>query len=131
MKQDLKWYPHQIITRHELRNPDYVRPLQFCQLFLHQRRNRRFLVNIIVGDKAGFSLNGEVNSRNIRQFGRVGKPPNFYYQRPDSLQKLRVWTGCCGNDRFLGPFFNGGNLNGNTYLQLHDEIIPHLTVMKK
>ena len=65
MKQDLKCYPCQIVTRHELYNPDYVKRFHFCQCSLNQCRNRQFLVNIIAGDEAGFSLNGEVTCPNV------------------------------------------------------------------
>ena len=66
MKEDLKWYPCQIVTYHELLNLDYVRHFQFCQWFLSQYGNGRFLANIIVGGEAGFSMNSKVNSQNIR-----------------------------------------------------------------
>ena len=77
MKQDLKWYPYQIVTCHELRSPDYIRHFQFFQWFLNEYRNRRFLANIIVCDEAGFSLNSKVDSGNFRQYAPVGEPHNF------------------------------------------------------
>ena len=55
MKQDFKWYPYQIVTRHELCNPDYVRRYQFYEWFLNQYRDRRFLAKIIDGDEASFN----------------------------------------------------------------------------
>ena len=33
---EAKWYPYQIVTRHELLNPDYVKRFQFSQWFLNQ-----------------------------------------------------------------------------------------------
>ena len=90
MKRDLKWYLYQIVTRQELRNPDYVKRFQFCRYFFNEYRKRRFLANMIVDDEAEFSLNDEVNSRIARQYVPVGEPPNFYYQKPDLCQKLTV-----------------------------------------
>ena len=77
--------------------------------FLNQCRKRRLLTNIIVCDDAGFSLNREVRSWNVRQYAVVGEPPNFY-RRPDSRQKLTVRAGWCENVEFLGPFFIGASL---------------------
>ena len=81
MKQDLKWYPCQIVARDELHNPDYVMHFQFFQWFLNECRNRRFSANIIFGDEAGFLLNHEVDSRNVRHYAPVDEPPNFSQRR--------------------------------------------------
>ena len=34
---------------------------------------------VIIGDEAGFALNGEVNSHNVRQHAPKGHPPAFNY----------------------------------------------------
>ena len=40
---------------------------------------------------------------------------------------MSVWIGISGSGHIIGPFFYGGNLNLNAYLQvLNEEIIPRL-----
>ena len=52
------------MTRHHnLKDGDFEKHSSFCQWFLHQYKNRRFLANfIIIGDEVGFTLNGAVNN---------------------------------------------------------------------
>ena len=124
---DLRWHPYQINVRHELKDNDYPRRLQFCRWFNQQLRNPRFLANFVVGDEAGFCMNGEVNSHNVRQYAPRGEPPDFHYYRRDARAKVTVWMGICGNGSVLGPFFFDGNVDGNAYLNmLNENIIPQM-----
>ena len=60
-KKRLALDPYKMIRRHNLKDGDYERRFRFCQWFLHQCNNRRFLANFVIGDEAGFALNGAVN----------------------------------------------------------------------
>ena len=125
---DLRWHPYQISIRHELRDTDYPRRLNFCQWFNQQQRNPRFLANFVIGDEAGFGMNGEVNSHNVRQYAPRGEHPEFHFVRREERAKVTVWMGICGNGSILGPFFFNRNVDGNAYLvMLNENIIPQLT----
>lgn len=124
---DLNWHPYQINVRHELKADDFPRRLNFCQWFNQQQRNPRFLANLVIGDEAGFSMNGEVNSHNVRQYAPKGVPPEFHYVRSNERVKVTVWMGICGNGSILGPFFFNRNVDGDAYLDmLNENIIPQL-----
>ena len=82
MKHDLKWYPYQIATPHELGNPDYGKPFPFCQQFLNQCRKQALLSKYHCQGRSGISLNGEANSRSVCQYVLVGEPTNFSQKRP-------------------------------------------------
>ena len=55
-----------MIRPHNLKDCDYERRSRFCQWFLHQYKNRRFLANFAIGGKARFALNDAVNNHNVR-----------------------------------------------------------------
>ena len=101
---DLRWHPYRIRIRHELKDGDYVRRRNFCEWFSNQKRNPRFLANVVIGDEAAFCMNGEVNSHNVRQCAPRGAPPDFNYERRDERSKITVWMGICGNGALLGLF---------------------------
>ena len=85
--------------------------------------------SFIIGDEAGFSMNGEVNTHNIRQYAPKGQPPAFNFERNDSRAKLTVWAALGGNGLLVGPYFFDGNVNGIAYLRMLNEFVfPQLAV---
>ena len=99
-----------MIRRHNLKGGDYEKHSRFCQWFLHQYRNRRFLANfIIIGDEVGFTLNGAVNNHDVGMYAPANQPPDFYCNFNDNRQKLTIRVGLCRNYDMFGPFF--GNVN--------------------
>lgn len=129
VRNDLEWHPYKMHIRHQLKPNDLNRRYAFCAWFLNQCRNPRFLANLVIGDEAGFAMNGTVNTQNVRCYAPKTNPPNFNYERNEAREKLTVWAGVCGNGAVLGPFLIDGNLNGNRYLRLlNDDIIPVLEV---
>ena len=84
----------------------------------------------VIGDEAGFALNGAVNNHNVRIYVPANQVPDFHYNVNDSRQKLTVWVGLFRNGEMLGPFFFDGNVNGQSYLNLLNvEVIPSMTVL--
>lgn len=127
VKNDIKWHPFKMHIRHELKERDFARRLNFCRWFLERCYNHRFLYNVIIGDEATFSLNGKVNNHNVRMYAPKGDPPSFNYDVNNGRQKVTVWAGMCGNGTLLGPFFFEGNVTGRVYLELFNEnIFPAL-----
>ena len=79
VRQDLQWHPYRIHVRHELKQADFQRRLQFAQWFQNQCNNPRFLYNFVVGDEASFAMNGRVTTHNIRMYAPKGNPPAFNF----------------------------------------------------
>ena len=61
-----------------------------------------------MSDEANFQTNGEVNTRNIRQYAPSGNVPPFNYDRNASREKVAVWADMCGNGEFIGSFLSKG-----------------------
>ena len=81
----------------------------------------------MIGDEAGFWMNGRVSSQNVRKYAPKGNNPEFTYEVSASKLKLMVWMGVCGNGTVLGLFFFDGNVNGAKYLEmLNEEVFPQL-----
>ena len=124
---DLKWHPYKIQRRHQLLAADYQRRRQFSEWFLQQNRAPQFLPNLVIGDEAGFWMNGQVSSQNVHKYAPKGNNLEFTYEVSASKLKLMVWMGVCGNGTVLGPFFFDGNVNGAKYLEmLNEEVFPIL-----
>ena len=124
---DLNFHPYQMIRRHELRENDRVRRQAYSRWFLQQCQLQNFLQNVIIGDEATFRLNGSVNTRNIREYAPKGQPPDFFYDRLVSREKVNVWAGMCGNGTILGPFFFDVNISGRVYLNmLNEQVVPEM-----
>jgi hypothetical protein len=127
IKGDLNWHPYRIHIRHELKDQDFGRRLEFSRWFAGQCNNPRFLYNLVVGDEASFALNGRVNSHNVRMYAEKGHPPPFHFDESCTRSKLSVWAGICGNGCLVGPYFFEGNVNGRSYLEMIENfVLPHL-----
>ncbi len=59
-----------------------------------------------------------MNTQNVREYARIGQPPEFNFGVNMSRQKLTVWWGLCGNGQVVGPFLIERNVDGNRYLQM-------------
>ena len=125
---DLNLHPYTIHVRHQLQPNDYPRRLALSRWFLDKcHRDAQFLANLIIGDEAGFCLNGEVNTHNVHQYAERNHPPEFVYDRSMSMQKVTVWIGLSGSGHLFGPHFFDGNVNAQRYLDmLNDFVVPQL-----
>ena len=129
VRVDLKWHPYKIQRRHQLIPGDFQRRLQFCEWFLQKNRAPQFLPNLIIGDEAGFWMNGRVSSQNVRKYAPRGENPDFTYEVSASREKQMVWMGLCGNGTVLGPFFFEENVDSAAYLHLlNEELFPQLLI---
>ena len=109
---DIRWHPYQMHVQHELFAEDFPRRLRFAEWFNERCLRANFLDSILIGDEAGFAMNGEVNTHNVRQYAPKGQPPASNFQRNGSRAKLTVWAGLCGNGLIIGPYFFERNVNG-------------------
>ena len=123
--------PYRMHVRHELLPNDLPRRLRYSNWFNERCRNQNFLQSTIIGDEAGFALNGEVrvNSHNVREYAPKGNPPAFNFERTNSRAKLTIWAALCGNGVILGPYFFDGNVTGLAYLRMLNEFaFPQLAI---
>ena len=118
IKNDLKWHPFKILTRHQLLAADFQRRVAYSNWFERESHNPRFLRRVVIGDEACFSMNGKVSTQNVRMYAPKGDRPDFNYDVNQSREKLNVWSGICGNGCIIGPFFFEGSVTGRKYLEM-------------
>ena len=122
-KSDIKWHPYKMKVVQELKPGDYARRMRFCNWFSARAPNVRFMSSIVIGDEAVFSMDGTVNTQNIRCYAPKGQPPgDFKYEKSQSREKLHVWVGLCGNGKIIGPHFFNRNVNGRTYRDMLERV---------
>ena len=78
IEKDSRWFPYKMIRCLNLKDGNCERRSPFCQRFLRQCNKQRILANIVIGDEAGFNLNGAVNNHNVRMYASANQPPNFH-----------------------------------------------------
>jgi len=87
-------------------------------------------LKIVVGDKAGFALNGSAHTHNVAHYAPKGQPPDFKYVTPESREKVTIWAGLCDNGSIIGPCFFDENVNGVRYVDMiNDEIVPDMNTI--
>ena len=79
---DLNYHPYKICVRHELQPRDNGRRMNYSRWILAKFDEADFLAKVVIGDEAGFSMNGAVNTHNVRSYAPKGAPPDFTYDLP-------------------------------------------------
>ena len=100
---------------------DSAQRMEFCQRLLNTvEQEPRFLDNFVVSDEAIFSLNSEVNSKNVAEYAesRQGHPPNHYIDCQQGPGQVMVWAGLTRNGNIFGPHFVNGRLDTREYLRI-------------
>ena len=103
-----------MIQRQQLREGDPQQRLAFCNRFVNTTgQNPDFLDQLIVSDEAIFSLNSEINSRNVIKYAAkgAGLPPDHYVEFSQGADKVMVWIGLTRTGVVLGPYFIERNLD--------------------
>ena len=111
----------EIIRRHKLREGDPVQRLDFCnRLVTTVAQIPDFLDKLVVSDEAMFSLNSEINSRNVRKYAAKsdGHPNDHYVAYQQGEQQIMVWVGLTRQGAVLGPHFVEGNLDAREYIRI-------------
>ena len=88
---ELKWHRYKIHIRHELKEQDFARRVRFCQWFINQCQNNRFLVNVVIGDEAAFHMNGQVTTQNVRQYAPRDEQPSCNFDRNCYISFMLVY----------------------------------------
>lgn len=126
-RKDLNFHPYKMKIRHSLEAGDHVRRVDFSNWFIGQLNDPQFFDKILIGDEAGFSLNGDVYNHNMVYYAEKGNPPDFYFDHNNSREKVTVWAGLCGNGEIIGPFFFDENVNAQRYTDMiNDDVVPEL-----
>jgi len=130
IRLDLNWHPYRMRVRHQLNENDRLRRMHYSQWIIQKFQDATFLGKIVVGDEAGFAMNGRVNTHNVIQYAPKGQPPNFHFDVSASRDKVTVWAALSGNGHIIGPFFFDENVNGESYLNmLNEEVIPEMNIL--
>ena len=127
VRLDLNWLPYRMQRRHEIKDGDFARGVQYGRWFDNSFNDPGFLDSVNIGDEASFPLTGRMNTQNIVEYSTRGERTDWNYDLPGELEKVSVRAGLCGNGRVLGPFFYDFNLTGEAYVNLlNKEIVPQM-----
>ena len=110
-----------LITRQKLEEGDPVQRMAFCNRLVHTvEQSPQFLDQLIVSDEAIFSLNSEVDTRNVIKYAPYGNghPADHYVEFAQGADKVMVWVGLTGAGVALGPHFAERNLDTREYLRI-------------
>lgn len=122
-----KFHPYKMKILHQLIEDDPDRRIEFCEVMTQTiARNPSYLRNICFSDECTFYLNGFVNRQNVRYWCDEN-PHVFREGHTQFQQKLNVWIGILG-DHIVGPLFIDGNLTGELYLNMLENLIHPLIV---
>lgn len=116
-----KFHPFGIFLTQELSEMDFEKRMDFCEEMDRRMRNPEFLSHVCFSDESTFHLTGYVNRHNCRYWSDVN-PHIIREAHTQYPKKLNVWAGILGR-RLIGPFFIEGNLNGELYLDMLQNLI--------
>ena len=127
----LGFHPYKLHYRHILKPADKVKRVTMCQQVLNKfASDPTWLDNVWMSDEAVFSLNGNVNSKNVVCYSeaRSGRPENFTLENTKHADSVMPWACLAGDGRKLDlKFFEpevvdgervSGTMNGERYYKL-------------
>jgi hypothetical protein len=119
-------YPFHVQYVQALQPPlDYERRRAFREWLLQQdAAYPKFLSRVLVIDKACFTRNGILNTRNQHTWADENRH-SFQETRFQKQFAINVWAGIIG-DFLLGPYELPPRLSGASYLQFISEQLPQL-----
>ena len=108
-----------------LNEDDPDRRIEFCEWLLEESSHDPSLLDrILWTDEAIFQTNGRVNRHNCVYWSDTN--PHLIIERELNVPRVAVWGGIWSNG-VIGPFFFDGNVTGEKYLaMLEDVILPQL-----
>ena len=117
--KEIKFHPYVLVKKQKLQNRDPARRLTFCNWFRNMN-NANFLSNLIISDEAIFSMNSDVNTRNVIYYSAHGNghPDDHYVEFEQGADQVMVWMGLTGNGLVLGPHFVQGRLDTREYMRI-------------
>ena len=129
-RQDLNFHPYVMKRRHELKDTDFPRRMEYSEWLVTKFQEEDFLGKIVIGDEAAFMMNGTVSCHNVRRYAPKGEAPDFNYDVSTSREKVIVWAAVCGNGSVIGPYFFEENINGVVYLaMINGNLVEDMNVL--
>jgi hypothetical protein len=128
--KQLGFHPYKLHRRHTLKAGDKIRRVAMAQYVLNKHgTDPDWLNNVWMSDEAVFSLNGNVNSKNVVCYSekREGRPENFTIDTTKHAGSVMPWACLAGDGRKLQlKFFEPemvdgekvGTMNGDRYYKL-------------
>jgi hypothetical protein len=114
----LKVYRPQLIQ--SLSEDDFDRRVEFCEWYsIRCEAEPDFYRRILWSDEAIFKVNGLVNRHNCVYYATEN--PHVVMEKFLNTAGVMVWCGICSQG-VIGPFFFEGNVNGQKYLELLEEV---------
>ena len=92
--KEISWRPCQTCVRQQVTENDFQRRLNFCYWFVCIGQNSRFLPIVVVGDEACFSIDGTVNTCNVRMCKPKRGKPDFKFERNINTKQLPSGVEC-------------------------------------
>jgi hypothetical protein len=127
-----------MIKSHALKETDLDRRLRFANHVLNNM-SEADLINTAFSDEASFTLDGMVNSQNVRRYAKRktrgveegGRPANFRHTHSKYPQKVMVFLGVHGSGSTWGlKFYQNQIIDGAEYYKLlRYTAIPQLKVI--
>ena len=127
----LGFHPYKLHYRHVLKPGDKAKRVAMAEYVLNKHTNdQTWLNNLWMSDEAVFSLNGNVNSKNIVCYSerRGGRPEDFNIDTSKHAASVMPWACLSGDGRKLDlKFFEpqvvdgervSGTMNGERYYKL-------------
>ena len=93
---DINFHPYVLVERHLLKPQDSARRPVFCQWFIQQcNQNQNFFNNFSSSDEAVFSLNSEVNTRNVDWYAPYGSrhSADHYVEHMQGTDQVKLCMG--------------------------------------
>ena len=121
VSENIKFHPYVLVRRQKLQVRDPAQRLAYCNRLIETiTENPDFLDNLITSDEAIFSLNSEVNTRNVVKYSERGNghPDDHYVDFSQGADKIMVWVGLTGQGVVLGPHFIQGRMDTREYLRI-------------
>ena len=107
-------HSYRMHIRHQLLPQDYARRMQFAQWLVDRcARNDEFLRPFVIGDEAGFAMNGEVNTQNVREYAPAHQPPEFNFDLKIDRLDRTLWQRSDNRAIFLQQKYRWLDLSRN------------------
>lgn len=132
--KDLQYHSYKLEQSHHLQPQDLPRRVSFAWHYINLSQADKN--NVAYSDEATFSLDGEVNTQNIRRYAprkeygvdRGGKPEQFRHTKSKYPKKVMVFLGLHSSGQTFGlKMYQNQTIDGNEYWRLcRYECIPQL-----
>ncbi|KAL4467937.1 hypothetical protein ABPG72_022851 [Tetrahymena utriculariae] len=113
VRNDLGLKPYKIQEVNEIKDPDFIKRIKFCEWYLDLPNSEQQLV--IFSDESYFSLNQTNNKQNDRMW--LPSKPNTFIEKVHFADKLHIWC-AISSTKVYGPYYFENNVNSDNYLEM-------------